>query len=138
MHYPLIMISLPAAKVLFFIALTLGPSNPHKILVTSNSETYVWSHSKEGWMFDAKGFPASDFTRESDQCFAVSPTSSDDIKDSLKIIAKHDWSHDSVMIFENGDRVEKNDDTGFYIVNAGGANQKVYTILYDDAVTERK
>ena len=132
------MISLPAAKALLFIALTLNPGHPQKVFVTSNSETYVWNHTTKGWSFEARGFPASDFTREPDyNSEVVSAPKSDDVPDMLKDITKHDWNHNTVMIFENGDRVEKYKDTGFWIVNAGGANQKTYTILYDDDIVSK-
>ena len=131
------MISIPAAKTLFFIALTLN-ANPQKILVTSNSETYIWTHSTKGWSFVARGFPASDFTREPDyEEQTVTPPTTDDIKGPIKAISQHDWNHDTVMIFENGERVEKDKGTGFLIVNAGGANQKTYTILCDDQVVSK-
>ena len=132
------MISLPVAKTLFFIALTLNPSTPQKILVTSNSETYIWTHTVKGWSLEARGFPASDFSREPNQTEMVTPPSSNDVESPLKDIAHHDWNHDSVMIFENGDRVEKYKDAEFLIVNAGGANQKTYTILCDDQIPSSK
>jgi hypothetical protein len=132
------MISLPAAKTLFFIALALNPGHPQKVLATSNSETYIWSHTAKGWSFEARGFPASDFTRESDQHMdAVPVPSSSDVEGPIKNVGRHDWDHNSVMIFENGDRVEKYKGTGFWIVNAGGANQKIYTILYDDQIASK-
>ncbi len=124
------MISLPAAKVLFFIALTLGPSDPQKIFVTSNSENYSWNHTSKGWVLDAQGFPSSDWTREPDRTDMIM-TDNQVVDGPIKSIAKHDWNHDSIMILENGDRVEKCKDYGFYIINAGGANQKVYTIFYN-------
>jgi len=138
MHYPLIMISLPTAKVLFFIALTLGPSDPQKIFVTSNSENYVWTHSANGWTFDAQGFPSSDWTREPDRTDIVVANDSEGITGPITSITKHKWDHDSVVILDNGDRIEKDHDTGFYIINAGGPNQKVYTILYNDCATSGK
>ena len=36
------------------------------------------------------------------------------------------------MVFDNGDRVEKHGDHAFYIINAGAANEKVFTILFPD------
>jgi hypothetical protein len=132
------MISLPAAKTLFFIALTLNANNPQKIFVTSNSETYIWVHTTKGWSFEARGFPASDFTREPDYTEdTMTPPTTDDIKGPLKAISHHNWNRDTVMIFDNGERVEKDKDAGFLIVNAGGANQKTYTILYDDNIVSK-
>lgn len=132
------MISIPAAKLLLFVALTIGPSNPQKIAVTSNSENYYWVHEKTGWAFRAQGFPSSDFTREPERTISpMEPRKSDDLKGPEKDITHHDWSHDTVMVFDNGDRVEKYKETGFYIVNAGGANQKVYTIRYDNDIISK-
>jgi hypothetical protein len=34
------------------------------------------------------------------------------------------------MVFDNGNRVEKRGDHAFYIINAGGANEKVFTIFF--------
>ena len=131
------MISLHAAKVLLFIALTLGPSNPQKIAVTANSENYLWLRTSSGWSFQAQGFPASDFTREPDYSETMTPPAVDDLKGPIKTIAKHDWSHDTVMVLDNGDRVEKHKHTAFYIINAGGANEKDYTIRYDDHIISK-
>ena len=36
------------------------------------------------------------------------------------------------MVFDNGDRVEKRGDHAFYIINAGGENEKVFTILFSN------
>jgi hypothetical protein len=123
--------------MLLFIALTLGPSAPQKIAVTSNSENYVWTHTTAGWNFYAQGFPASDFTREPSKSSVMTPETAKDFKAPIKTIVKHDWSHDSVMVLDNGDRVEKRHNTGFYIINAGGANEKVYTIRYDEHVISK-
>ena len=40
------------------------------------------------------------------------------------------WKDNSAMVFDNGDRVEKRGDHAFYIINAGGANEKIFTILF--------
>jgi hypothetical protein len=125
------MIVLPTAKILLFIALNLGPHNSPMIYATSNSESYVWTPMETGWTVVAKGFPSADNTRNPDQCadIAGSP-SQDSVPPYLRAVAQHNWSHDSAMVFDNGDRVEKRGDHAFYIINAGGANEKVFTILY--------
>ena len=125
------MLVLPTAKILLFIALNLGPHNPPAIYATSNSESYVWMPTEIGWTVDAKGFPASDFTRDPSQTvdFAGSQPR-ESIPAYLRAISRHDWSHDSAVVFDNGDRVEKCGDHAFYIINAGGANEKIFTILF--------
>ena len=125
------MIVLPTAKILLFIALNLGPHNAPLIYATSNSESYVWTPTTTGWTVEGKGFPASDFTR--DPSTTVSFTGNppeDSIPAYLRAISHHKWSHNSAMVFDNGDRVEKHGDHAFYIINAGGANEKVFTILF--------
>jgi hypothetical protein len=125
------MIVLPTAKILLFIALNLGPQNAPLIYATSNSESYVWTPAQAGWTVEAKGFPASDFTRDPSRSadLAGNP-SQDSVPAYLRAISRHDWSHNSAMVFDNGDRVEKHGDHAFYIINAGGANEKVFTILF--------
>ncbi len=125
------MIVLPTAKVLLFIALNLGPSNPPVVYATSNSESYVWSPTPTGWVVEAKGFPASDFTRDPrrEVNFTGQP-GSDYVPAYLRAISRHNWSHNSTVVFDNGDRVEKHGDHAFYIINAGGANEKVFTIMF--------
>ena len=122
---------LPTAKILLFIALNLGPHNAPVIYATSNSESYVWTSTEIGWSVEAKGFPASDFTRDPAQSadFAGNQPR-ESVPPYLRAISKHDWNHDSAMVFDNGDRVEKHGDHAFYIINAGGANEKVFTILF--------
>jgi hypothetical protein len=127
------MFVLPTAKTLLFIALSVGPHNAPTIYATSKSENYIWNSSPTGgWNIEALGFPQSDFTRDRTK---VATVTGDPLHDSavppyLRAVAHHDWSHDSAMVFENGDRVEKSGDHAFYIINAGGANEKVFTFLY--------
>jgi len=125
------MIVLPTAKILLFIALNLGPHNPPVIYATSNSENYVWTPTQTGWTVEAKGFPTSDFTRDPFQSvtFTGNPHR-DSIPAYLRSISRHNWQHDSAMVFDNGNRVEKHGDHAFYIINAGGANEEVFTILF--------
>jgi hypothetical protein len=125
------MIVVPTAKILLFIALNLGPANAPVIYATSNSESYVWTPTDTGWAVEAKGFPASDSTRDPWQIMTFTgrpPYHS--IPAYLRAISRHNWRHDSAMVFDNGDRVEKHGDHAFYIINAGGANEKVFTILF--------
>jgi hypothetical protein len=123
------MITLPTAKALLFIALTLGPSHPRAIYATSNSESYLWTATDNGWTLDALGFPAADRTRNPtmEQSFIGSPTQRS-MPDYLHDIANHDWSKDGVAVLSNGNRIEKKGKYLFYIVNAGGANEKDFTI----------
>ena len=124
------MIVLPTAKVLLFIALNLGPQNAPIIYATSNSESYVWTPTSTGWEVEAKGFPASDFTRDPSQSASFTGTQPDSIPAYLRVISRHHWVNNSAMVFDNGDRVEKRGNHAFYIVNAGGANEKIFTILF--------
>jgi hypothetical protein len=124
------MLVLPTAKILLFIALNLGPQNAPEIYATSNSESYVWTPSGSGWDLEAKGFPASDFTRDPSETMSFAGTPQDSIPGYLRAISRHNWTHNSVMILDNGDRVEKRGNHAFYIINAGGANEKVFTILF--------
>lgn len=128
--YSCIMIVLPAAKVLLFIALNLGPQNPPVIYATSNSESYVWTSTDNGWTVEGKGFPASDCTRDPSKSVTFTGTPQDSVPAYLRAISRHNWSHNSAMVFDNGNRVEKHGDHAFYIINAGGANEKVFTILF--------
>jgi hypothetical protein len=126
------MFVLPTAKTLLFIALSVGPHNPPTILATSKSENYVWNSTSTGWNVKGLGFPSSDFTRDRTKAASITgnPLQDTDVPVYLRVVANHDWSHNSAMVFENGDRVEKSGDHAFYIINAGGANEKVFTFLY--------
>ena len=125
------MVNLPTAKILLFIALNLGPKAAPEIYATSNSESYVWTPLPGGWTLVAKGFPASDFSRDPSKELSIDGDPAiGDLPDGMDRVAHHDWSHDSVVILDNGDRVEKCGDHAFYIVNAGGPNEKDFTILF--------
>ena len=125
------MIVLPTAKILLFIALNLGPQNAPMIYATSNSESYVWTPTATGWEVEGKGFPASDFTRDPSRSVTFTGNSPrNSVPAYLRAISRHNWRHNSAMVFDNGDRVEKHGDHAFYIINAGGANEKVFTILF--------
>ncbi len=133
------MLVLPTAKVLLYIALHLGPAHPAMVYATSNSESYTWQTTsvstdhglQTGWALEGKGFPASDFTRDPDQ-FLTFPGDmpTDSIPAAIREIAKYSWTKDNAYVFDNGDRIEKHGDHAFYILNAGGANEKVYTIVF--------
>jgi hypothetical protein len=126
------MFVLPTAKTLLFIALSVGPHNAPTILATSKSENYIWTTSTTGWTVKGLGFPESDFTRDRTKVMSIQgdPLRDSDVPEYLRAVAQHDWSHNSAMVFENGDRVEKSGDHAFYIINAGGANEKVFTFLF--------
>jgi hypothetical protein len=101
------------------------------IYATSNSESYVWTPTETGWTVEGKGFPASDFTRDPSRSVTFTGANpQNSVPDYLRAISHHDWSRNSAMVFDNGDRVEKRGDHAFYIINAGGANEKVFTILF--------
>ncbi len=126
------MLVLPTAKILLFIALNVGPQNPQEIYATSNSEAYVWSTTKTGWSVEGKAFPASDFTFDPDkvEMFKGMPDT-DSVPHYLRVISKYHWKNGSVMVFDNGDRVEKHGNHAFYIINAGAANEKIFTITFE-------
>jgi hypothetical protein len=130
------MLVLPTAKVLLYIALQLGPSHPQSIYVTSNSESYVWTYTTSGktasWTVEGKGFPSSDFTRDPAQTisFAGDEPPTDTVPAYIRSISRYSWTHNNAIVFDNGDRIEKHGDHAFLILNAGGANEKVFTILY--------
>lgn len=125
------MIVLPTAKILLFIALSVGPQNPPVVYATSNSESYVWTTTKPGWTVEAMGFPASDFSRDPSRwaTFSDAPTE-DSVPAYLRVISHYHWVNNSAMVFNNGNRVEKHGDHAFFIINAGGANEKVFTISF--------
>ena len=105
------------AKILLFIALNVGPHDPQTVYATSKSEGYVWTTTKVGWSVEGKGFPASDFTRDPSkgENFTGSPGTSG-IPHYLRVISKYKWNDNSVMVFDNGDRVEKRGDHAFWII----------------------
>jgi hypothetical protein len=111
--------------------LNLGPQNAPMIYATSNSESYVWTPTQTGWTVEGKGFPASDFTRDPDltATFVGSPGARS-VPAYLRVISNYHWKNNSAMVFDNGDRVEKRGDHAFYIIDAGGANEKIFTILF--------
>lgn len=125
------MLALPTAKILLFIALNVGPHQPSTVFATSLSENYVCTATPTGWNVEELGFPASDFNRNPATSTDLSGTpGTSSVPKFLRAVAHHNWSHDSALVFDNGDRVEKHGDHAFYIINAGGANEKVFTILF--------
>jgi len=126
------MLVLPTAKVLLYIALQLGPSHPQTVYATSNCESYVWDQTRAGWTLEAKGFPSSDFTRDPSRTMTFSGGTPpiDSVPDYIRSISHYSWTHNNAIVFDNGDRIEKHGDHAFLILNAGGVNEKVFTILY--------
>jgi hypothetical protein len=125
------MLVLPTAKILLFIALNVGPQNAPLIYATSNSESYVCTPTQTGWTIEGKGFPSSDFTRDPSKSATLTGNPEESsIPPYLRAISKYHWKDNSAMVFDNGNRVEKHGDHAFYIINAGGANEKIFTILF--------
>jgi hypothetical protein len=124
------MLVLPTAKILLFIAMNLGPHDASTIYATSQSESYVWSDTATGWSVTAKGFPSSDFTRDPAKTVDFGHAPQDEVPAYIRSISRYKWDHDTAMVFDNGNRVEKHGDHAFYIINAGGSNEKVFTILF--------
>jgi hypothetical protein len=130
------MLVMPTAKVLLYIALQLGPAHPQEIYATSNSEGYVWTFDCKDrtptWTVTGLGFPSSDFTRDPavtvSFCGCQPPT--DNIPAYIRSISRYSWQHNNAIVFDNGTRIEKHGDHAFLILNAGGANEKVFTIVY--------
>jgi len=128
------MISLTTAKLLLFISLCLGPHHgdvKRRVEITNENAYCVWSHSSEGWELtqlrrvidhwplNGTNVTSEDLVRE----FAkVNPQ-------TMRAIKSHDWTHDSVMYFENGDKLEKQGSKIFYTLNAGAPNEQVFTLL---------
>ena len=127
------MLVLPTAKILLFIALNVGPHDPQCVYATSNSEGYVWTTTKVGWSVEGKGFPAADFTfnPSKGENFTGNPDM-DSVPRYLRVISKYKWNDNSCMVFDNGDRVEKHGCNAFFIINAGAANEKIFTIMWPD------
>lgn len=122
------------AKLLLFVALTLGPKEmTQSIQITSNSVNYQWIQGAGDWTLIATDHPSHDWPANG------LDLSTKDLMDigkeniqSVRNIAHHDWSRDSVLILDNGDRVEKHGNKVFYTSRPGEPNQQVYTILYID------
>jgi hypothetical protein len=124
---------LPTAKILLFIALNVGPHHASNVFATSLSENYTYAATPTGWTITGLGFPASDCTRDPSASVAIDGTPGpSSVPRFLRAICRHDWSRNTAMVFDNGDRVEKNGDHAFYIINAGAANEKVFTIFFPD------
>jgi len=120
------MTSAATAKILLFIALSVGPQNASTmIFATSNSDNYAWMQTRDGWSLKTKGLPADDWEGQSAQ--SASPPARGH---ELRAIARHHWGEGSSMDLRDGSRIEKQQDAVFYIQSPGAPNQKVFTILY--------
>ena len=129
------MTSLTTAKLLLFVALCVGPKDKdlttnHTILITSKNDSCVWTQEAQGWNLDEKGLATRDWPANG------MDIATEDLRDlgpenmpKVHSIVHHDWSHNDVLVLDNGDRVEKQGNKVFYIFRAGAANQKAYTIL---------
>src|ERR1700722_15123496 len=126
------MITATTAKVLLFIALTLGPANPTAVFCTSHNESYSWTPQPYGWHLNALGFPAPDFSRDPSKTamFSGSPHKGD-VPPNIGETADNDWNHGSVVVLTNCDRVEKKGNQAYDIVNPGSPNEKDFTIFYE-------
>jgi hypothetical protein len=119
------MTSLTTAKILFFIALNVGPQNAPTVFATSSNDSYVWDQSEGGWTLKAKAAPRCDW---STMKFQQAPDT--DQGRIFRAISNHDWAHNPSLDLDDDSRIEKRGDTVFYIVDPGAANEKVYTIVY--------
>ena len=129
------MMVFPTANLLLFIALHTGPANPSMVFATSQSESYVWTAAPTkadptAWNVTSLGFPTPDGTRNPAQyCTVDHPPEAHSVPDNFRTLSKYNWNHDGIVFFDNGDRVEKRGKYVFYTINAGGPNEKTFTIL---------
>jgi hypothetical protein len=120
------MTSLVTAKLLFFIALTVGPQGSNTFFATSNSENYYWSNSEDGWALQTKGLPSCDWKdRGSSQVGGTY-----DSRDERAIADRHNWQDGLLYDLPSGNQIKKQGNAVFYIIDPGAPNQKVFTILY--------
>jgi hypothetical protein len=120
------------AKLLLFVALTLGPKEmTSSIMITTNSVSYTWVHGPADWYLTENDMPTHNWPANGLDISAgdLVDIGKENIQ-SVRNIAHHDWSRDSVLFLDNGDRVEKRGNKVFYTARPGEANQRVYTILY--------
>jgi len=128
------MISLTTAKLLLFISLCLGPHHgdmKRSVEITNKNEYCVWSHSSEGWELTQLGRDIDHWPLN-----GTNVSSQDLVREFAKVnpqtthaIKSHDWTQDSTLYFENGDKLEKQGNKIFYTLNAGAPNEQVFTIL---------
>jgi hypothetical protein len=123
------MISLPTAKILLFIALSLGPKDAvHQVWISSKSDNIVWTQKAYGWNLVERDTPKHnwpddgvDFASADLHLGAESPV-------KAAAITHHDWNAEPVLFLENGDRIEKRDTKIFYTSNPGAPNEKIFVI----------
>ena len=124
------MISLSTAKLFLFIALLLGPKGGDTIEIVNDKSYCVWEQESNNWKLTELGqtSPKSPFTGTTVTPIYLQKAANKDFQLAHEI-SSHNWAKDSVLNLPNGDVVEKQGTKIFYTVNAGGANQQIYTIL---------
>jgi hypothetical protein len=121
------MTSLPTVKMLFLIAMSLGSSHSKAIFITSHSESYVFRQASDGnsWDLRIKNSPTSQWKADPDNDQDVPDNTAD-----RQRLLNHDWNRSDIVDLDNGNQAIKQGSTGFYVVDPGAPNQKVYTIQY--------
>jgi hypothetical protein len=122
------MFSVATLKLLLLVALSLGSPDASTIQITSGNTNYICTHKVHGWTLVETGDPTPDLP---DKLLLGTPNLKNCGPDNaaiLRVLMHHDWSHDSVLLLDNGDRVEKRGTTIFYTFRPGAANEKVYTL----------
>ena len=117
------MISSATAKVLFFHRPVVRSQGCHGIFATSNSDNYSWCCQGENWYLKTKGLPTDGWACKGEQ----PPPKREG---GMTVISYHHRGADSSLDLASGNRVLKEGDTVFYIVDPGAPNEKVFTILY--------
>jgi hypothetical protein len=90
----------------------------------------VWRPETQGWnLVQNRPAPSSWPANGLDVSTADLNSVAHEDRITVRQILRHDWSHDSVLYLDNGDRVEKRGEFMFYTVSPGAANQVVYTMI---------
>jgi hypothetical protein len=127
------MISLSTAKLLLFIALLIGPklgNSDHTIEIVNKSSYCVWTQDGSGWALTQLGQPINHWPLNgTNSSLDVQQLHNTDFV-LAKEISRHNWNAEyAILNMPNGDIVEKQHNKIFYTINAGAANEQIYTIV---------
>jgi hypothetical protein len=118
-------------QILYFIAISLAPSDAHHVSVTGGSEAYGWEKTDaktaaSTWVYDCAINPRQVLINN-----YIAPRDITSAQSSILRLSRHpNQKLPFVLVFDDAHQLQKNSGGYVYVVRPGAPNQKTYSFTF--------